>query len=376
MRALVVAEFYPREEDPVLGVWAHRQAVAARHAGADVQVVVLHRLVPAKRDVAGGPRAALRSLQAKVRQPRDAELDGIPVTYAPFVSPPRGMSYGSWGAWAAPALRRAIRRAGPFDLVHTHNAAPPGDAVRRLELPEPLVVSVHGGDVYFTAARTQNVRRALGAARLTLANSEGTAARAREAGAGDVRVVRLGTDVPAEPPRRDGPPTLVSVAHLVRRKRHADVLLALAQLPGVRYDVVGDGPERRPLELMARTLGVRDRVEFHGQLPHDRALRVARAADVFVLPSTDEAFGVAYVEAMAAGLPAIGRRGEPGPEEIAALGGGMLRTTGPDLTDLIRQALEERERLGAAARATVLAHFTWEHCGAATVDAYEEALRR
>ena len=252
---------------------------------------------------------------------------------------------------------------------------PPGDAARRLKLPEPLVVSVHGGDVYFTAARSQNVRRALGAARLTLANSEGTAVKAREAGAGDVRVVRLGTDVPAETPRRDGPRTIVSVAHLVRRKRHADVLLALAQLPGVRYDVVGDGPERRSLELLARKLGVRDRVEFHGQLPHDEAMRVARAADVFVLPSTDEAFGVAYIEAMAAGLPAIGRSGEPGPEEIAALGGGMLRTTGDDLTDLIRQALDERERLGAAARATVLAHFTWEHCGAATVAAYEEALR-
>lgn len=376
MKALVVAEFYPREEDPVLGVWAHRQAVAARDAGADVQVVVLHRLVPAKRDVAGGPRAALRSLTAKVRQPREAELDGIPITYAPYVSPPRGATYGSWGAWAAPSLRRAIRRAGKVDVVHAHNAVPPGDAVRRLGLPQPLVVSVHGGDVYFTAQRSKNVRRTLGAARLVLANSEGTAAKAREAGAGETRVVRLGTDVPPEAPRRDGPPTLVTVAHLVRRKRHADVLLALAQLPGVRYEVVGDGPERRSLELLARKLGVRDRVEFHGQLHHEQALRVARAADVFVLPSTDEAFGVAYIEAMAAGLPAIGRRGEPGPEEIAALGGGMLRTTGPDLVETIRRALDDRERLGAAARATVLAHFTWEHCGAATVDAYEHALQR
>jgi glycosyltransferase involved in cell wall biosynthesis len=42
-----------------------------------------------------------------------------------------------------------------------------------------------------------------------------------------------------------------------------------------------------------------------------------------VLPSIDEAFGVAYIEAMAAAIPAIGSRGEPGPEEIAACGGGM-----------------------------------------------------
>src|SRR5205823_4163295 len=45
-RVAVVAEFYPSDRDPVLGVWAHRQALAARDAGAEVDVYVLHRLVP------------------------------------------------------------------------------------------------------------------------------------------------------------------------------------------------------------------------------------------------------------------------------------------------------------------------------------------
>src|SRR3954452_4056969 len=53
MRVAIVAEYYPRAGDPVLGVWAHRQALAAREAGADVRVLVLHRPVP--------PRAALRT---------------------------------------------------------------------------------------------------------------------------------------------------------------------------------------------------------------------------------------------------------------------------------------------------------------------------
>ena len=52
MRVCVVAEFYPRPDDPVWGVWAHRQAMAARDAGADVRVFALHRLVP--------PRASCR----------------------------------------------------------------------------------------------------------------------------------------------------------------------------------------------------------------------------------------------------------------------------------------------------------------------------
>jgi pimeloyl-ACP methyl ester carboxylesterase len=56
VRVAVVSEFYPRDHDPVLGVWAHRQALAARDAGADVRVVVLHRVVP--------PRAALRDGRA------------------------------------------------------------------------------------------------------------------------------------------------------------------------------------------------------------------------------------------------------------------------------------------------------------------------
>lgn len=383
MRVLVVAEFYPRAEDPVLGVWAHRQTVAARDAGAEVEVVVLHRVVPAKADVAGGPRRALASLAAKARQPRGVALDGVPVTYAPFVSPPRGATYGSWGAWAAPALGRALRGRGPFDLVHAHNAVPPGDAVRRTRALRglPQIVSVHGGDVFYTAARTPNVSRTFAAADLVLANSDGIARKAKGVGAARVRTVRLGTDVPPEIVPRDPakPPTLVTTAHLVARKRHADVLRALARLEDrtVRYEIVGDGPERPALEALTAELDLRERVTFHGQLSPDAALQAARACDVLVLPSTDEAFGVAYVEAMAAGLPAVGLDGEPGPLEIAACGPGLLlapRDDTPGIARTIERALRDRDRLGRAARATVLAHFTWERCGRATVRAYADVL--
>jgi glycosyltransferase involved in cell wall biosynthesis len=172
----------------------------------------------------------------------------------------------------------------------------------------------------------------------------------------------------------------VTVAHLVARKRHADVLRALARLEHVRYDIIGDGPERPALERLAAELGVADRVTFHGQLPPAEALAVARArGDVFVLPSTDEAFGVAYIEAMAAGLPAVGLQGEPGPYEIASCGPGMLLVPRDDTARLeatIRRALRDRARLGRAARATVLAHFSWERCGRTTVAAYERALAR
>jgi glycosyltransferase involved in cell wall biosynthesis len=101
---------------------------------------------------------------------------------------------------------------------------------------------------------------------------------------------------------------------------------------------------------------------------------------LFVLPSTDEAFGVAYVEAMAGGVPAIGCRGEPGPEEVARYGRGIRLVPPGDagaLADELQVLLGDRtlrSRLGEQARATVAEHFTWEKCGRDTVAAYQEAL--
>ncbi len=99
------------------------------------------------------------------------------------------------------------------------------------------------------------------------------------------------------------------------------------------------------------------------------------------MPSTDEAFGVAYVEAMAGWLPAIGAEGEPGPAEIAAAGGGMTLVPAGDVAALAKQIdrlTSDDDALraeGDRARATVEAAFTWARCGAATVAAYEDALR-
>lgn len=433
LRVCVVAEFYPRADDPVLGVWAHRQAVAARDAGAEVHVLVLHRPVPPR---ATRPRDLVRVLRRMRAQPRETTLDGVPVTYVRFHSPPRERSYGSWGRWAARPLRRALRRLHrrfPFDVVHAHNAVPAGDAVRRAfasgaPAGVPLIVSVHGGDVYYTARRSpegeQAVRSAFGAAALVLANSAGTADRCLELGAERTRVVRLGTDLPgpdaveawhrrrswATPsgaedpvgapgraPRRSrgrwghGPllrpvdvvvpePRLVTVAHVVPRKRHEDVVRALWVLrdrhPGARYRVIGDGPERPALARLAAELGVDDRIEWRGQLPHAEALEAAREADLFVMPSVDEAFGVAYVEAMASAMPAVAAMGEPGPQEIAAVGEGIVLVPPGDvsaLADAIDALLSDpgrRRTLGVAARRTVAESFTWERCGRQTLRAY------
>jgi teichuronic acid biosynthesis glycosyltransferase TuaC len=399
VRVVVVAEFYPSRRDPVMGIWTHRQALATRAAGADVRVLVLHRVVPPRSALAGRPSQALNELALRLREPREQLRDGLAVSYLPYVSPPRQRSYPTWGAWAAPLLALALQRLHrrfAFDVIHAHNAVPAGDGVRRALawLPSarpPIVVSVHGGDVLYTASRFRRgadaVADGLGAARLVLANSEGIATLCRTHGAGDTRVVHLGSDLPAKvtQTRREGPATIVTVAHLVARKRHGDVLRALAVLaqryPSLRYVIVGDGPERIALQGLAVRLGVSARVNFLGQLSPEQAIERARRCTLFVMPSTEEAFGAGYVEAMAGGVPAIGCRGEPGPEEIAAAGDGMILVPPGDIERLsqrIDELLSDPQRLreaGQRARETVAKHFTWERCGRETYAAYEEALR-
>jgi teichuronic acid biosynthesis glycosyltransferase TuaC len=397
-KVAVVAEFYPSRRDPVLGIWAHRQALAARDAGAEVRVLVVHRLIPPRASLASGPTTAMRELLRRAGEPRKQTLDGLIVTYVPYVSPPRQRSYEDWGAWAAPTLGLALhrlRRSFPFELIHAHNAVPAGDAVRRVRtgrnpLGVPLIVSVHGGDVLYTASRSaagaEAVARGLGAAQLVLANSQGIAEMSRAQGARETQVVHLGAELPDSryPPRREGPPTLVTVAHLIARKRHADVLRALAVLsqrhPTLRYVIAGEGPERIALEGLAARLEVAERVEFLGQLAPAPAIEQAQRCTLFVMPSTEEAFGVAYIEAMAGGVPAIGCRGEPGPEEIAAAGDGLVLVPPGDierLTQRIDELLSDPHRLreaGQRARATVAANFTWEHCGRQTLAAYQRVL--
>ncbi len=91
-KVVVVAEFYPSRQDPVLGIWAHRQTLATRAAGAEVRVLVLRRLVPPRSSLAQGPATAGRDLVSLLREPRTQIHDGLSVAYVPYVSPLRERS--------------------------------------------------------------------------------------------------------------------------------------------------------------------------------------------------------------------------------------------------------------------------------------------
>jgi teichuronic acid biosynthesis glycosyltransferase TuaC len=396
MRVAIVAEWYPSRFDPVHGVWAHRQALAARDAGAEVCVLALRRPVPPLSVMRRGELR--RWLEGARGTLTSTVLDGIAVQAVPLIAPPRSWSYGTWGYWAAPTLAPALGqlwRRWPFDVLHAHSLLPAGFAAgwwrqhfRTVQAPA-LVASTHGPDIIYVHRRSALSTRATAATLrqvdLVLANSSWAAERVQELAEGPIetRLVHFGTDLPAAEPQRHGRPTLVTVAHLQSRKRHAVVLHALGELAPERrpdYMIIGDGPGREPLSALARELGLCDQVRFMGQLPHPRAVAEARRCHLYVMPSVEEPFGVAYVEAMAGGLPAVGSRGEGGPEDIAAAGEGMLLVEPNDhraLASLINSLVSDPEHLaalGQAARMTAGRNFTWRHCGEATVDAYREAL--
>jgi glycosyltransferase involved in cell wall biosynthesis len=179
------------------------------------------------------------------------------------------------------------------------------------------------------------------------------------------------------------PARFVSVSNLHEGKGIDLVLDALALLDarGVRdwtYTVIGDGKERTSLAARARAHNLGDRVNFLGSRSHESVFETLLESDVFVLPSYREAFGIAYLEAMACGLPTIGVRGQ-GPEAFIEHGvSGYLiepRSTAA-IADCLREILADPERarrIGERAR-TRAQDFSWDAHANRLLGVYREAM--
>src|SRR5262249_1051198 len=86
-----------------------------------------------------------------------------------------------------------------------------------------------------------------------------------------------------------------------------DVLPKLRQrFPDLKYLIVGDGSERSRLEAQMRIRGLSDCVIFAGRIPESEKVAHYNLADVFVMPSYGEGFGIALIEAAACGIPIVG----------------------------------------------------------------------
>lgn len=132
--------------------------------------------------------------------------------------------------------------------------------------------------------------------------------------------------------------------------------------------VCGNGRYRTTLEALASSLGIADRVTFHGWLPQADCAAVVAAADVFVLPSLFECGGAVVLEAMAAGLPVIAVNWGGPADYLDPSCGVLVDPVSPTLlVDRLAEAMRDlaadpdrRHALGSAGRGRVSERFDWE----------------
>jgi glycosyltransferase involved in cell wall biosynthesis len=155
-------------------------------------------------------------------------------------------------------------------------------------------------------------------------------------------------------------PQLLFVGYLEPDKGVAYLLSAVATLTknwrGLTLHVVGDGPLRQTLESQATCEGSAAHVTFHGALPHEEVLAMMRVADLFVLPSVLEPFGIVLVEALNEGCPVVTTTECGSSSIINQKGGGLVVPPGDAeaLAGAIRSILADpvlRTQLKQSARA-------------------------
>jgi rhamnosyl/mannosyltransferase len=217
------------------------------------------------------------------------------------------------------------------DVTHVHSPYPLGEAANWLLGRARATVITHHSDVVrqqgWLRLYSPFLRRVLRTADCIIATSSRyieTSPWLRPVREKCV-VVPLGVDrhrfvLPS--PTFSGPPTLLFVEKLRYYKGFDTLLRALANLPEVRLNIVGDGPMRTPWQILAAKLGVADRVRFFGEVDDTDLPSLYHQAHLFVLPANAraEAFGSVLLEAMACGTPVITSNASSLPEVVGEAG--------------------------------------------------------
>lgn len=259
----------------------------------------------------------------------------------------------------------------------------------------PYLVYAHGNEILEALESTwPKVRLSLQNAHRVVAVSRFTAALVEKAGVDPdrVEIMHPGCDVQHFRPlptnvhlqqtlfgSRQPTHVILTVGNLVTRKGHDTVLQALPRvrqsLPSVAYLIVGDGPNRNSLEILARELGVADSVIFAGRAQSEDLPQIYALADVFIMPSREqletcdvEGFGMVYIEANACGKPVIGgRSGGTTDAIIDGVTGFLVNPLDPEaVAQLLIKLLTDADlarNLGQQGRSRAVAEFSWPKVG-------------
>jgi glycosyltransferase involved in cell wall biosynthesis len=274
---------------------------------------------------------------------RQITHDGLTVDHPRYFYPPK-LARAWYGHFYLASVRktfcRVVREFRP-EIIFTPWAYPDGWAAVRLARAAklPVVLQVHGSDILLldqTPSRRQGTIEAVRAADGVVAVSHDLATHLFRMGveSSKVRVIHDGVDrtlfATGNKARERGilnlpleKRVILFIGNLVPVKA-IDVLLRAIAEPALNKElfelvIVGHGPSRPTLELLARQLGVASRVRFAGVLPQTELPRWYRAADLFVLPSHSEGVPNVLLEASACGTPWVASR-VGGIPEIAHLG--------------------------------------------------------
>jgi teichuronic acid biosynthesis glycosyltransferase TuaC len=303
------------------------------------------------------------------------------------------------------AAARAIVDHG-IDLVHSHFGWPGGfgGVLAAAHADVPLVASLRGMDLLVRSQIGYGLRidplfraalhRLLPRAARTLYATEFMRREGIAAGAPRNRtvVIRKGVDVNRFRPAPDRAaaraelgiltPLILAVGTLSPRKSYHTLIDAAALLKDLPWTLMlcGDGPQREPLERLATTLGIGDRVTFAGAVSRDDIASFFAAADVFVHPAAIEAAGNVILESLASGCPVI-CTDSGGPSEYVSDGqtGYIVRVgaTHP-LASRLRLLLQDtahRACMSAAARTVAEERYSYTRMTSGYLRAYGAVLR-
>ena len=319
--------------------------------------------------------------------------DGLEIWHPRYLLAPRiGMLSAPAALFAAAALevRRLQSTGATFDLIDAHYLYPDGVAAILLgrAFGLPVILTARGSDVTLYpqfAIPRRMIRSAIKNAAHLIAVSEGLRQAMISLGAPPEKVTMLrnGVDLDLFRPvdsatMRDdwgvSGPVLLSVGHLIERKRHHLAIEALAELPGWTLVIVGEGPERGRLLALAERLGLDDRVIFAGMQPHSALPGYYSAAEVLILASSREGWANVLLESMACGTPAVASNIPGNPEVVQTPAAGRIvpTNTGSAFAAAIREQFDSG--LPRSATRAYAENFSWDGTSSGQIDVFNRVL--